>query len=123
MSHEQATNAQCKMSAATKYGLDTQDTSPIIVYPLHGSLTMSTTTDLCRMLDSDANLRLRTKAISHRASHVEILQQDTYDEQERAMWGRLPNASAKLAVVTLPDNGNFFARQFRTLYIVISSSR
>ncbi|KAK4999291.1 hypothetical protein LTR66_001655 [Elasticomyces elasticus] len=84
---------------------------------------MTTTTDLCRLLDSDANLRLRTKQISHRASHVEILQQDTYNKEERAMWDRLPNAGAKLAVITLPDTGNFFACQFRTLYIVISSSR
>lgn len=123
------TSSTSSTSSASRYNLDEEDTSPILVFQLGPdmrSTRVHTTTqhDLCRSLDSDMKFdrcRVTKKDLPRFTPAVEILQHDLYFEHEKELYKQYPTYNSQLASINLPSNvfwGRSLLGSYPKLYIV-----
>ncbi|KAM3414016.1 hypothetical protein BST61_g10678 [Cercospora zeina] len=89
-------------TSASRYDLDEEDTSPILLYRYRGGLETSSQKDLCAWLDKDENFRVTKKEIPRLSSYVEVKRHDLFLPNEQREYRNTPNYDSNLASVKIP---------------------
>ncbi|KAI5363590.1 hypothetical protein Slin14017_G055540 [Septoria linicola] len=89
-------------SSASRYALDEEDTSPILLYKYRGDLQTSSQKDLCAWLDKDENFRVTKKQIPRYSSYVEVKRHDLFLPDEQREYRNTPNYDSNLASIKIP---------------------
>ncbi|PNS20663.1 hypothetical protein CAC42_2908 [Sphaceloma murrayae] len=102
----QTWQSKSSTSSATRYALDAEDHSPILVYRWNDSsaIEKSTQSELVQDLERNRALRVTKMAIPKRTSYVEIKRHDLFMEHEREKYRHFPNYDSSLASIRLPSN-------------------
>ncbi|TKX21567.1 hypothetical protein C1H76_6063 [Elsinoe australis] len=102
----QTNSSNSSSSSATRYALDVEDHSPILVYRWNDGLSIEKTTqhELCQDLDRNRNLRVTKKLIPKRTSYVEVKRHDLFMPYEQEKFRQFPNYDSSLASIRLPSN-------------------
>lgn len=121
----QTNSSNSSSSSATRYALDVDDHSPILVYRWNDGLSIEKTTqhELCQDLDrseymslpvytsntadvfsADRSLRVTKKLIPKRTSYVEVKRHDLFMPYEQEKFRQFPNYDSSLASIRLPSN-------------------
>ncbi|KAF2670778.1 hypothetical protein BT63DRAFT_423073 [Microthyrium microscopicum] len=107
-----------------RFGLDDRSTKKIMVYNHPHGLITSSQQDLCKMIDSDPNLRVSRVPIPWGNSSVSIRQRDLIPADERASISDKPSMNLSLASINLGRLGHLkrMVGLQRELYVVSPES-
>lgn len=111
-------------SSASRYNLDDEDRSPVLVYELGQGIYTKSQQELCALIDEDPEYRTKRvtkKTIPRFTGSIEVKQHDLYTPEERNEFKTYPNYNSFLAHVGLPRNimlGRMLFSSYEDLYII-----